>query len=256
MLKTYLSKADKGNAIVIQDKSEYLSKISELLKSGKKFKKLNKDLTITRDRSLYLFLNKLLKKGSISKEVRDQLSTDGPRAGVLYGLPKVHKDDTPLRPIISAVGTYNFNLAKYLDQILKPLVDQEYMLKDTFDFVNKITNINPDQDKYMASFDVESLFTNIPTNETIKIILDLAFKDIETFNGLNRSELEKLLTICTQESHFQFNGEIFDQIDGVAMGSPLGPLFANIFMSEFERKHMNKLKELGIRIWNTLMIFL
>ena len=44
-----ISKADKGNAIVIQDKNEYLSKISELLKSGKKFKKLNKDLTITRD---------------------------------------------------------------------------------------------------------------------------------------------------------------------------------------------------------------
>ena len=72
-----------------------------------------------------LFLNKLLKKGSISKEVRDQLRTDKPRAGVLYGLPKVYKDDTPLRPIISAVGSYKINLAKYLDQILKPVVDQE-----------------------------------------------------------------------------------------------------------------------------------
>ena len=64
------------------------------------------------------------------------------------------------------------------------------MLKDTSDFVNKITNINPDQDKYMVSFDVESLFTNIPTKETIKTKLDLAFKDDETFNGLNTSELE------------------------------------------------------------------
>jgi hypothetical protein len=57
------------------------------------------------------------------------------------------------------------------------------------------------------------------------------------------------LTICTQKSHFQFNGEFFDQIDGVAMGSPLGPLFANFFMSDFECKHMSKLKSLGLILW-------
>lgn len=59
----------------------------------------------------------------------------------------------------------------------------------------------------------------------------------------------KLLRICTQESHFQFNGEYYDQIDGVAMGSPLGPLFANIFMMDFEEKFIKKLNELGVINW-------
>ena len=87
----------------------------------------------------------------------------------------------------------------------------------------------------MVSFDVESLFTNIPTQETINIILDRAYKDNATeYYGLKKETLEKLLIICTQQSHFQFNGKYYDQIDGVAMGSPLGPLFANIFMDEFE----------------------
>ena len=101
----------------------------------------------------------------------------------------------------------------------------------------------------MVSFDVESLFTNIQTRETIEIILNITHgpekmlneknRLVQTkklFHGLLRKDLEKLLTICTQESHFQFNEKFYDQIDGVAMESPLGPLFANVFMSNFERK--------------------
>jgi hypothetical protein len=52
------------------------------------------------------------------------------------------------------------------------------------------------------------------------------------------------------ESHFQFNGKYYDQVDGVAMSSPLGPLFVNIFMDEFESKNMKTLKELGVSNWS------
>jgi hypothetical protein len=94
----------------------------------------------------------------------------------------------------------------------------------------------------MVSFDVVPLFTCIPTLETIDIILDRVYnKKTRVFHNLKRDELKRLLIICTQESHFQFNGEYYDQVDGVAMGSPLGPLFANIFMSHLEKKHMGTL---------------
>ena len=170
----------------------------------------------------------------------------------MYGLPKIHKDGAPLRPIISAIGTYNYGVAKYLVNILKPLqADDIYMVKDTPEFVNKIAHLTPEVDKYMVSFDVESLFTNIPTEETIEIILNRAFPDDESiwFNGLKRHELKRLLEICTRESHFQFNNHFYDQIDGVAMGSPLGPFFANIFMADFENKHMPTLRTMGIIKW-------
>ena len=149
------------------------------------------------------------------------------------------------------VGTYNYKLAKYLVEILSPLtVNNEHMIKDTFDFVNKVAHLNTNVDKYMLSFDIESLFTNIPTIETIDIILKLVYtKNRRYFHGLMRDELKHLLIVCTQQSHFQFNNEFFDQIDGVSMGSPLGPLFANIFMANFEKVHMNELKNLGINIW-------
>ena len=75
----------------------------------------------------------------------------------------------------------------------------------------------------MVSFDVESLFTNVPTDETIEIILKKAFPgNTKWFNGLlAKDQLRKLLTICTKESHFQFDNEYNDQVDGVAMSSPL-----------------------------------
>ena len=175
----------------------------------------------------------------ISEEVYKRVYPTGSRAGVLYGLPKIHKTGAPIRPIISAVKTYNYYLAKYLEEILKPLVDDIYMLKDTYDFVNKIRFVEPKLDRFLVSFDVESLFTNVPTVETIDLIIELAFKDNNTtYHDLTKKQLRDLLKMCTSESHFQFGGVYYDQIDGVAMGSPLGPLFANVFMSDFERKHM------------------
>ena len=103
----------------------------------------------------------------------------------------------------------------------------------------------------MLSFDVESLFTNIPTLETIEIILKKIYGKGNTkyFHGLTKEELKKLLIVCTQQSHFQFNGEYYDQIDGSSMGSPPGCFFANIFMIEFEKELMETLKLMGINLW-------
>ncbi len=168
----------------------------------------------------------------------------------MYCLSKIHKEGTPVRPIISAVKTYNYNLAKWWNEILTPVVDTTHMLKDTYDFVNKVSTLDPNVSCYQVSFDVESLFTNVPTAETIDIILDMVYTvDVKLFHNLTRNELKKLFIICTQESHFQFNGKFYDQIDGVAMGLPLGPLFANVVMSHFARKYMERLKELGLKTW-------
>jgi hypothetical protein len=98
----------------------------------------------------------------------------------------------------------------YLDEILKPLLSgNKHILADTFDFINKVSKFDLAEDKYLVSFDFESLFANISTEETIEIILKRAFnKKGELFHCLSRKDLRKLLVICTQQSHFQFNGEL------------------------------------------------
>ena len=128
--------------------------------------------------------------------------------------------------------------------------ESKYLLKDTFDFVNKVKLFN-NTEVGMGSFDVESLFTNVPLEETIDILISKIFKDKKsTFHGLKHFQFRDLMIIATQQSHFQFLGKFYDQIDGVAMGSPLGPTLANIFMNHLEEKFVNQVKTTyGVLIW-------
>jgi hypothetical protein len=90
----------------------------------------------------------------------------------------------------------------------------------------------------MVSFDVESLFTNVPVLETVDIILDQLFQTDRTYSGFTRSQFRSLLMLAVDDSYFVFNGKVYKQIDGMAMGSPLGPIFANIFLTHFENTFM------------------
>ena len=82
-----------------------------------------------------------------------------------------------MRPILSAKGTYNYELAKWLDSLLKPLAVNEYMIQDTFRFAKELASLTLKDDNIIVSFDVVSLFTNVPVDETIEFLLDRAFED-------------------------------------------------------------------------------
>ena len=141
----------------------------------------------------------------------------------------------PLRPILSSVNHYSYKLTKFFIPLLTPLTTNPFIITDSFSFVQELLNSDIDsRNVFMASFDVVSLFTNIPVNETIGIISNALVSDHQFFQDLNRSEFEKLLSLSVKNCHFTFT-----QVDGVAMGSPLGPLFANIFMSFHEQKWLN-----------------
>jgi hypothetical protein len=105
--------ADKGNATVVLDTSDYNLKIAALLED-KAYRKLKKDLTESVERKTVL----LLKKSSFSEEVSQQLRTQGSRPPRLYGLPKVHKQGVPLRPSVSTIGAPTYHLTKHLSGLL------------------------------------------------------------------------------------------------------------------------------------------
>ena len=93
--------------------------------------------------------------------------------------------------------------------------------------------------KFLVSYHVTSLFTNIPLQETIDIAIRLIFNHNPNLN-ITRKELKKLFLFATSQTHFIFNSKFYNQIDGVAIGSPLAPALGNIFMDFHESKWINE----------------
>ena len=91
----------------------------------------------------------------------------------------------------------------------------------------------------MGSLDVNPLFTNIHLDKTIDICINQLFEITDTVECFTKSELKQLLCFATKESYFIFNGLLYKQTDGVAMGSPLGPSLANAFLSYHEKNWLN-----------------
>ena len=82
----------------------------------------------------------------------------------------------------------------------------------------------------MASLDADALFTNIQLDEAIDIWVINLFKALDTLvKGISKNDFRDLLNLATKESFFTFNNKFYIQVDGAAMGSPLGPILANIF---------------------------
>ena len=93
----------------------------------------------------------------------------------------------------------------------------------------------------MLSFDVKSLFTNVPLNRTIDIILKRIYEKIEIVTSITKNKMKEMLMFCTKNVHFTFESRTYVQADGVAMGSPLGPVLADVFIIELEYSLLRKL---------------
>ena len=151
-------KPDKGNGVDILDRKRYDNTIQKIISDTSKFEKLDEDPTLKREVS----------------------------TACIYGTPKMPKfsssDSFPKLPlIVSSIGPFSYNLARFLCDLLSPLVPNDYSCKDTFSFVSQIKNANLSK-KFLVSYDVTSLFTNIPLQETIDIAINLIFSHNPNLN--------------------------------------------------------------------------
>ena len=180
-----IQKADKNNTVFIINKSDYKTKIKDILSDSIKFKKLeideNKQLNflLNSEKKLKDIIQPLYQKEWLpKKDLPNRIYPTESRPGVLYGSTKIHKpiiDNCPsFRPIISAIGTPIYNLAKFLVPILSSLIVNEFTVHDSFSFAEEVANF--DANCIMASLDAESLVMSIPLDETIEnCINDLFF---------------------------------------------------------------------------------
>ena len=233
--------ADKGVALVIMEKNEYIKKAEELLNTDT-YKKIPEDPTNKQKNRLINILKNIKTEGGLNEETYRRLYPTGAVSSKFYGLSKVHKPGIPLRPIVSSTGTATYKTAKELARILKPLVGSSiHHVQNTRDFVEQIKDTRLKQGECIISYDVAALFTSVPIQPVINIIKQKLANDTELQQrtSMSISHITTLLEFCLRSTSFVFQGQYYQQMEGAAMGSPLISIVANIFMKKFEKEALD-----------------
>ena len=159
-----------------------------------------------------------------------------------YGLPKIHKPDTPLRPTVSSCESVTYGVAKELAKILKPLVDKSpHHINSTQDFMEQVRHITLAPRECLSSYDVSALYISVPIDPALKIIKDPLLKDptLKDRAVIGVDDIVVLLEFCLKNTYFSFQGQFLEQVEGVAMGSPVSPIVATLYMEYLEKKALS-----------------
>ena len=185
------------------------------------------------------FLRKI--KTIISLQEYSPLYPTGSAPSKFYGTAEMHKllltdgiEKLPMRQIVSNVNTPTYQFAKYLAKLLSPLSQSDYTVNSTKHFIKQVKFDKIPQRYQMMSFDVKSLFISLTFNETIEITLERIYDQKELEADIQKAIKKEMLLLCTKDVHFLFEDEIYQQTDGVAIGSPFGPILTGIFIAELE----------------------
>lgn len=232
--KALIVKADKSNSVVIMYDSEYVSKTIEFFDK-------NNIIEIQADPTpkLQSRLKNLMKKSDFlltAEEIRD-CTVMNPSAPRLRAQPKTHKANCPIRPIVNSRSSPTYKISKKLNEILSNTFkfDETYSVKNSYELINCIKDVQIPETAKFASLDITNLYTNIPVKETIEIIKNNLLKH-KTLTLPEIYEFIDLLTLVLSHNYFSFNNKMYQQKDGLAMGSCLASLVADIFINNLECK--------------------
>jgi len=234
------TRADKGNATVVLNTNTYIQKMEELLSDRETYIVVNKNPTPTIEKNLNDTLKKWLHRELISKKEFFRLRSSDSLLPKAYGLPKIHKVNCPFRIIVSSINTTLYSFAKFLQDIIasgSPTCTSH--VSNSFELCVALSGLRIGDDQILVSFDVVSLFTNVP--------LDLALHSIEkrwiNIGHLTKIPMNEFLTavrFVLSSTFFTFNNIIYKQTHGTPMGSPLSPIIADIVMQDLEENVLNK----------------
>ena len=224
--------------MVIMDRQDYTNKANHLLNQST-YKSIAKDPTSSIKNKLINILKRVKNKTGLDSNTYKSMYPTGCVPPKFYGLPKIHKPDTPLRPIVSSCGSVTYGVAKELAKILKPLVGKSpHHITSTQDFVEQARQIKLEPGECLSSYDVSALFTSVPIDPAHNIIKDLLDKDTTPRKELlwKLETLSSYWKFCLKNTYFSFQGQFYEQVEGAAMGSPVSPIVANLYMEYLEQK--------------------
>jgi len=222
-----ITKADKGNSTIIIYKNDYNNKVQDFI-TNNNFTQLTHDATDKLQRNIRTAINEC--NDIIPKDKKWKYINLNPTMPNIRGLIKIHKYESPIRPIVNWKTVLVYKLAKLLTKVLQTYIPLPYTfnVKNTVQLINDLTDIPYNQKLILASFDISNMYTNIPTEELIKIITK-ACQNNNIEDNLKQNIIKLSKTIIDQNC-FQFLDKTYIQTDGLAMGAPTSSIFSELYL--------------------------
>ena len=140
---------------------------------------------------------------------------------------------------MSSIGSVTYGVAKELARIIKTLMgNSECHVNNTKQFADVIKKTKLEEEEYITSYDVTALFTSIPVSSALEIIRSKLEQgaDLPNRTIMTADNTIELLRFCLNNIYFLFQDVVYEQTKGAAMGSPISPIVANIYMKAFENR--------------------
>ena len=219
--------------------TEYNHKINCLLSDSSVYTKLsqksNPITKITSDVNKYVW--NLFKNQKISKAEYHFLHCSKGVIPRFYGLPKIHKVSVPFRrPIVSFINSPTYNLSKFLSRLSSSLSVNRYSVRNSIEFiVNYVQIFTISENEILVSFDVVSLFTSVPVDKALGLVLDLSSDEsLASCSSFDIPDIIIGLEHCFSSTVFSYKHSFFKQIYGTPMGPCISPIIAFIYMEHIE----------------------
>ena len=234
--------ADKGNITVAIDSLTYKDKMTLMLSDTNTYKKVKRNPLATLQKNVKDIMMKWNDLGYLDKKYhKNNLTQTDTMLPRMYGLPKIHKNNIPMRPIVSCIGSPTYKLSKVIESILNnSLTKPKSYIKNSLNLIEIVKNIEIPNDHIMLSLDVTSLFTNIPLELLIKGVVKRYPTIMQKYN-IPLDDIIGIIKFLMDNTFFQFDNEFYQQTYGSPMGSPVSPIFADIVMTDLEEECINKL---------------
>ena len=231
--------ADKGKCLVVMDREEYVNKMEEKLKDRTTYEPLAKDPTEEIKQAISKELKRIKDEGQLDNRLYYKMLPTKTKIPRMYGQPKIHKANYPLREIVDSTGSAAKEVDKYISTILREYVGKsEYYVKNSAHFADTIKDLRVEGDETLVSYDVEALYPSVPQLEAIDIFHQLMLADPNLANKtpLTANNIISLFKLIVKTTYFMFNRKLHKQIDGLAIGASSSGFAADLFMEKLEKK--------------------
>ena len=241
-----IQKADKGGSIVVLNTKDYVNKMLNMLSDPVTYTEIPSINLNNAKNEIDKIIEHLFSYDFISRKQKKFFTSCTPKIPILYGLPKIHKNNWPLRPIVSQINSPAYKLNKYLDYLLTTAEKGiPNLLQDTTKFLQIVNNLQPLPDNcILFTIDVTSLYTVLPHDLVINYVEEMYTETLDNWNEytpdirpIPGTLIKEIIRVILNQTFFTFNDKTYLQNYGITMGAPSSVKLANIALY----KHLDKI---------------